>query len=246
MFSYERIAPYNFLILALLFTIPSLIIFFLRSDLRKMMGFLAFCSIPFAFTERFFYPSYWEPKFIFDLIHIFGFGLEDILFVIGLSGFSSTSYLFLNRKKFNKYRKKSESILFNFILVSILIIFSVALFLKLDLHLIFGAPLLMMGLFGLISSVRRDLFFPGIVGGIYCFVTYSILCYILLFLYPNIFELTWHTEKFLNIKILSIPLEEILYAFTTGCIATVFYPYLFQKQIVSIREFDKKKDLVRF
>ena len=41
------------------------------------------------------------------------------------------------------------------------------------------------------------------------------------------------TEKFLNTKIFHIPLEELIYAFSSGFIATLFYPYVFSFRYIS-------------
>jgi hypothetical protein len=51
------------------------------------------------------------------------------------------------------------------------------------------------------------------------------LCLLLSLIYPEIFHVTWHTEKFLNIFIFGIPVEEILYGYAAGMIATLFYPF---------------------
>lgn len=51
-------------------------------------------SLPFATTEWMFYPDYWAPKFLFDLVDIIGFGIEDFLFVSAL-GVSSSSAWFV-------------------------------------------------------------------------------------------------------------------------------------------------------
>ena len=89
---------YNFLILTLIFWIPGILIYALRFDLRRIIHLMAAFSLPFALTEWLFYPEYWEPTFIFDLIHVFGFGIEDILFVTGLAAFTSTVYAFFSGK----------------------------------------------------------------------------------------------------------------------------------------------------
>ena len=89
---------YDFLILTLIFWIPGILIYALRFDLRRIIHLMAAFSLPFALTEWLFYPEYWEPTFIFDLIHVVGFGIEDILFVTGLAAFTSTVYAFFSGK----------------------------------------------------------------------------------------------------------------------------------------------------
>ncbi|WP_437953358.1 lycopene cyclase domain-containing protein [Sorangium sp. So ce296] len=83
---------HEFLLLSLLFLLPGIAIWVARPDLRSLMKRAAVASLPFAATERLFYPTYWTPKFLFDLADRVGFGVEDVLFIVGLSAFSSTAY----------------------------------------------------------------------------------------------------------------------------------------------------------
>lgn len=226
------IFDYNFLILSLLFLIPGSIIFLIRKDLRPVICILALCSIPFAFTEFLFYPTYWEPKFLWNLIDLIGFGVEDIIFVVGLSAFTSTGYAFAFRKKFEPYPKGKFSSFKLLILFFIFCLLSICLFVFLEIHLIFGSPILMSAVSLFIFFKRNDLILPGLLGAGITSITYAILCYAMILIYPNIFELTWHTEKFVNIMFFHLPIEELLYAATAGCIASVFYPFVFSSRYV--------------
>lgn len=224
----QSLLQYNFFILSILFLLPGGLIYWLRKDLRKVMQVLALCSLPFAFTEFLFYPTYWEPKFLFDLIDVLGFGIEDLLFVIGLSGFTSTSYAFVFHKtliqKTNRGKlSPSQRVCLFFVIVCIAILILV----RLQVHLIYGAPLLMSILSAFIFVRRKDLILPGFLGAILSTIMYALLCYTLISIYPNIFQLTWHTEKFVNQTWLGLPAEELVYAFTSGAIASIFYPYVF-------------------
>ncbi|WP_437609698.1 lycopene cyclase domain-containing protein [Sorangium sp. So ce834] len=89
---------YEFLLLSVLFLLPGIAIWVARPDLRSLMKRAAVASLPFAATERLFYPTYWTPKFLFDLADRFGFGVEDLLFIVGLSAFSSTAYAVVFRR----------------------------------------------------------------------------------------------------------------------------------------------------
>ncbi|WP_411822124.1 lycopene cyclase domain-containing protein [Leptospira sp. 'Mane'] len=200
------------------------------------MKILAICSIPFAFTEFLFYPTYWEPVFLFDMVDYIGFGIEDIMFVIGLSAFTSTAYPFFFYKTLAD-APKDDSIS---VTKTLIIIFSVCfvfinLFIYSGIHMIYGAPVIMCLLSLGIMIRRNDLILSGLSGGILSMTVYAFLCYLLLIVYPDLFELTWHTENFLNLNIFKIPIEELIYGFASGCIATVFYPFVFHHRYVSIR-----------
>lgn len=228
-----RFLDYNFLILALLFLFPGTVIFFFRNDLRPVIFKIAICSIPFAFTEFLFYPTYWEPKFLWDLVNVFGFGLEDIIFVVGLSAFTSTGYAFVFRKKLQVYPKGNLSTLRILTRFFILCLICICIFVTFNVHLIYGAPVLMMGVSFFIFLKRKDLVIPAFLGALITTLTYALLCYILILIYPDIFQMTWHTEKFLNLMVFHLPFEELIYAFSAGCTATLFYPYVFSYRYVS-------------
>ena len=43
-------------------------------------------------TEFLFYPTYWEPRSLYNLISRMGFGIEDVLFVVGVGLVTVSSY----------------------------------------------------------------------------------------------------------------------------------------------------------
>jgi hypothetical protein len=232
---------YNFLILSLIFLSPGSIIYALRKDLRRVIHIMAFCSMPFAVTERYFYPHYWEPVFLFNLIDIIGFGIEDILFLLGLSAFTSTAYAFFTKQSYRpveqsgwaEFLKKCLMILIpTFLLTFFMVVINVS--------MIFGSLFIMIFMSAAIIGARPYLLKAGIYGGLISLVIYTGLCLLLTFIYPGIFRITWHTDQFLNLFILGVPVEEILYAFASGMIATVFYPFVSGSEFCRMHSFDEK------
>ena len=69
-------------------------------------------------------------------------------------------------------------------------------------------------------------------------VIYTAACIILMMLIPQVFELDWNSDKFLNIFVLGIPLEELLYASTSGFVATAFYPFVTGARFVPVARAD--------
>jgi hypothetical protein len=183
---------YNFLILSLLFLIPGTIIFMLRSDLRIVIAIMALCSIPFAFTESLFYPSYWEPKFLFDLADRIGFGIEDVLFVIGLSAFTSTAYPFFCGACYEALGDVNPWAIFKrcaaimgttFVLIIIVML--------LDIEMIYGSFGIMLGISAFIGLCRKDLIVPGLFGGLISMFVYSLLSLGFAWLIPGVYNLAW-------------------------------------------------------
>lgn len=224
---------YPFLVLSLLLLVPGTVVFLARPDLRYAMGIMALCAIPFAFTERLFYPGYWEPRFLFDLVNRIGFGIEDILFVTGLAGFTTTVYPFVFRRRYGAL--PGGSIRASLRRVGMLI--GAALLLTAFAELagvpaIYTSVMVMGGITSVMMLWRRDLAVPAVVGGALSVGVYGALCLILQILIPGVFALDWHTDKFLNRFILGIPLEELLYSGAAGATATVFFPFTFFKVFI--------------
>jgi len=217
-----------FLVLAVLFWLPGLAIVALRPDLRRPVARMAVASLPFAFPELLFYPTYWQPRFLFDLVHVVGFGVEDVLFVTGLAAFTSTAYVFTTRRVFvargawswpGVAKRGLGAIAGVFLIVGILAL--------LDVPMIYGSCLIMVAFSAAMIAQRRDLGVPGLLGALLTTGLYTGLCLIFGALLPGIFELAWNTDAFLNRFVLGVPVEELMYGFCAGLAATVFYPWAF-------------------
>lgn len=233
---------YSFLVLSVLLALPGVLIWLLRADLRPMLKTLAIASIPFAFTELLFYPTYWKPIFLFDLVNIIGVGVEDIIFVVGLSAFASGSYPTVFRKTFSapsdhtpsltpaSIKRAVGTLALCFLAVGVLALMSVP--------MIYGS-FLIMGSFSLvILALRRDLMIACAGGALVTGLGYTLICMVLAALIPEVFELDWNTDKFTNIFILGIPLEEIVYATLSGAIAAIFYPFITGSTFVPYRRIE--------
>lgn len=229
---------YSFLVLSLLLLIPGFLVWLLRPDLRSVIYLMALASIPFAFTERLFYPDYWEPLFLFDLVNIIGFGIEDILFVTGLGAFTSTAWAFFTGQMYTGLSSLPRVRPLQSALLLLLLCFvMVAILALIGVPMIYGAPIIMTILGVAICAFRPDLLVPSLGGAAITTLVYTTLCIVLAVLIPQVFELDWKTDQFLNLFVLGVPLEEIIYAAAAGFIATAFYPFVAHKR------FAPKEDL---
>jgi hypothetical protein len=224
---------WNFLTLALLFALPGMLIWAWRPDLRRVIVRVIPFSLPFACTEFLFYPSYWEPAFLFDLGRRMGFGIEDIIFVAGLAAFTTTAYAC----GFNRAYAQLDSISFRSCCIRALWLFGLtgALLLMLlgaGIPVIYSSCLAMAAAALAMLWQRPDLIVPALLGGCISAATYFMLCLGAGAFLPGIFRNIWHTEKFLHIFIVGVPLEELLYGFSAGLVATAFYPYIFGRRFI--------------
>lgn len=223
---------YSFLVLSIVLAVPGVLIWVFRDDLRPVIHRMMLASIPFAFTERLFYPEYWQPRFLFDLVNVVGFGIEDLLFVMGLAAFSSTAWAVVSGQTIAagehraSLRNASALLAGCFVVVGLVALWGIP--------MIYSAPIIMM-VFGVgICVARRDLWWPSLGGAAVTTLVYTGGCLLLMLLVPRVFELDWNSDRFLNIFVWGIPLEELLYASTAGFIATGFYPYVTGSRFIAL------------
>lgn len=218
---------YEFLVLSLLFSVPGVIIWALRRDLRPVIHRMILASLPFALTEWLFYPEYWSPRFLFDLVSVIGFGVEDLIFVAGLGAFTSTAYAFVSRRRYESLVmteagavRRAGSLCGGALLIT-------GLLLAAGVAMIFATILAMAATVGWMLASRRDLAVPALSGGVLAVLVYGAICLIFAAILPGVFQRIWHTEGLWNRFILGVPLEELAYGFLAGAAATAFYPYAF-------------------
>lgn len=225
---------YSFLVLSLLLAIPGALVWALRPDLRRVIAHMALASLPFAATETLFYPDYWAPKFLWDLVLVIGFGVEDVLFVVGLAAFTSTAYAVVSGETLAPLpgERRGEGALRRALaLLLVCFVFVAALF-ALEVPMIYGAPVIMAGMGAAMLAMRPDLIAPALIGALVTTVVYTAICVILAALIPEVFALDWNTDQFLDLYVLGVPVEELLYASTSGFIATIFYPFVTRARFV--------------
>ena len=220
---------YPFFILCLLLLFPALLIFILRRDLRKPMSIVAGLAVPFAFTEFLFYPDYWEPGCLFDLPAKIGFGIEDFLFVSGLGAFTSAVYPFVSRKSMVPMTTASDrKSRFRVVVPIAAALGLTALLYVIQVPIIWGCVPIMLIIAVGVAVVRPDLARVSLWGGILSATSYFFICLVLGLIIPEVFALNWHAEKFSNIYLAGVPLEEVAYAFAAGTISSIFFPFAFK------------------
>jgi hypothetical protein len=221
--------PYNFLTLSLLFLLPGLFIYVARPDLRRLIGTTALISLPFATTEFLFYPTYWQPRTLFDLVPRIGFGIEDLLFVAGLGMLAAGVYPAVAGRRFlwpggPRALLARESLLRLGGLLGVTAI-AVAAAALAGIPMIYAAPAIMLAAALFVCARRRDLTLAALAGGALTLAVYTGLSLVFAWLIPGVFELDWNTDAFLNVFVLGIPVEELIYGFASGLIGSVFVAY---------------------
>ena len=218
----------EFLLLSIILCIIWTILFTLKSNLRKEMILASIFTMPFGLTEPLFVPKYWNPDTLFNLAKTTGFDIESLIFSFMIGGIGAVLYEMFFKVKHIKITKHEMHMakhkIHHLALSSPAIIFLI-LFFTIKLNPIYLAIISMF--FGALATLycRPDLKNKIWIGGFLFLLVYFISFLFIILIYPNWVQTTWNLNKILNILILGIPLEELMFAFTFGMLWSSVYEH---------------------
>jgi len=226
--------PYEFLVLSLLTLVPGTLFWLARPDLRPLMKRAAAVSLPFAATEWLFYPAYWTPRFLFGLADLIGFGIEDVLFVVGLGAFTSTAYAVAFRRTLAPLGvpvRPGRRLVGVFAVAAMVTVAQ----LSAGVPILYAAVVTMVSVSAALLLERRDLAMPALLGALVSAAIYLGLCLVFGALLPGVFERTWRASVLLPGTLLGVPLDEVLYGLGAGFGATAMPAWAFGLRFVPRR-----------
>ncbi|MCP3144345.1 lycopene cyclase domain-containing protein [Pyxidicoccus xibeiensis] len=227
---------YEFLVLSLLFLVPGVSFWLTRPDLRPLMLRAAGTSLPFAATEWLFYPEYWTPRFLFGLADLIGFGIEDVLFVVGLGAFSSSSYAVVFRRTpvpqglpvTRPWLRAAGAFTAALAVTGALLAAGVP--------ILYAAVVAMVSVSTALLLARRDLAVPSLLGALLTALIYLGLCLVFAALVPGVFDRTWRPSLLFPGRLLGVPLDEVLYGLGAGFGATAVPMWAFGWRFMPLRQ----------
>ncbi len=201
-----------------------LLIYFRRPDLRKEQLFMSVFVAIFGLTEPIFFGEYWRPRFVFSFSR-FNLGLEDILLCFFYGGIASTLYEFVFNDVLKTYSPESKKT--RILEVVIAILSGIAIFLlfwsTLKINIIYASTIGGIASGFVFIFFRKDLFIPAVVGGIIMSMVSFIVLAFLGLIFKGIFDIWWRIDLLSGIRILSVPIEEIIWHFSLGFAAGPMY-----------------------
>ena len=214
---------YTYFIGCIICLIVWLLLYIKRKDLRKEMIFGSLLGVPFGLSEFLFVPEYWNPPSLFNLINKIGFGIESLLFGFCIGGIASILYEFINKKKLKKVRKYKQSDFAPYLIFAIL-------FLGLEIILpeksIYNLSISLIIMAIIIALLRKDLIKQIMFSGFLFATLYFIFCLTLKLLFEEFLYQYYNLNNLLNIKLLGIPIEEIIFGFAVGAAWSTLYEYI--------------------
>ena len=222
---------YMYLIGAIISLIPSAIVFIFRKDLRKemiVMGVLfMICAVV---VEYFFWTvDYWKPLTITKT----RIGIEDFILGFANGSFIPVVYDVIFRQRHINSDKKIDIAPWEVVFLMAVMLCSLIFLI----HTTSAVATVITLLFGTLIVVwqRKDLLFYALAAGILLTIVYIPIYLILEYVSPTFVDKTWLFTYLSNIRLLGIPIEDVLYYFSLAAFLGAFYLYWKREAVRVIR-----------
>lgn len=195
---------------------------------RRPMLWASMLTAPLGLSEPLFVPEYWHPPSLFGLAQATGFDIESVVFSFGVGGVASVLYDALTgttaRPMSSTERSAPRHRLHRLALVTSVVSF-VPLWL-LPWNPIYAASAAM--LLGAAATVacRPDLARKVLLGST-LFLAYYVLFFVaLVWSAPGYVDRAWNLEALSGIRVIGIPVEELLFAGSLGACWAGLYEHV--------------------
>jgi len=201
----------------------------LRHDLNASMLRVSVCTALLGLTEPIFVPRYWNPFTIFNLARRTGFDLESLLFSFSIGGIVFAAYEFLFHVKpvenIAADSKKGRHRQHTLAVLSAPLLFG---FLSATTRLnpIYSSAIALIAGFFATLSCRRDLWLKMIVSGGLFFALYFFVFALFNVAFPGYVEAVWNLKAISAVRLIGVPLEELMFGFTFGLYWSSVYEHL--------------------
>lgn len=182
-------------------------------------------TAPFGLTEPLFVPEYWDPPSLFDLAQRTGFDIESLIFSFALGGVAAVLYNALTGTALAPLSDRSGSHrLHRLAVIAPIVAFPILYFLPWNpiYPSIAAMTLGAVATFFCRPDLKRKTFYGG-----FLFVGYYVVFLQgLELLSSGYVERFWNLAALSGVVVASMPLEELLFAFTLGMYWTSVYEHL--------------------
>lgn len=172
--------------------------------------------------ERTIVPGYWNPDTLFDLgRRTGGYAIEDAVYMFFTGGIAAAVYEIIFRKKLGHGHLKHRP---HYALMAGMAAGGIVGLLRINLIYVLIA-------FGFVTALviclqRRDLIQHSFYGGISYLITYSVLAFLFLSIYPDFISIYYRVENLSGFILHSVPIEEFLFALSFGMSWSPIYEYV--------------------
>jgi hypothetical protein len=220
---------YAYLSLSVALSVVWVTLYVFHHDLRHSMLRVSLCTALLGVTEPVFVPSYWNPFTLLNLARRTGFDLESLLFSFAIGGIVFAAYdtLFhlapvesIAAERHNRrHRQHALAVLSAPLLFGILSATT-------RLNPIYSSALALVAGFFATLYCRRDLWLKMLVSGGLFFAIYFFVFVLFNVAFPGYVEAVWNLEAISGVRLMGVPLEELMFGFTFGLYWSSVYEHL--------------------
>ena len=220
---------FAYLIMSMGLFVVWLVLYWLRTDLRGTMFRVSLVTALLGLTEPLFVPKYWNPYTLFDLARRTGFDLESLLFSFAIGGIVFAAYGVFFRvassesmaSERHKHRHRHHILALaapyvTFVVVALLT----------DLNPIYSSAIALTAGFLATLYCRPDLWLKMIISGGLFLAVYFIVFVSFNLGFPGYVVAVWNLPAISGVRLVGVPLEELMFAFAFGLYWSSVYEHL--------------------
>lgn len=219
---------YVWLIWALGFLVPWVILYALFPAQREVMCWSSALTSLFGLTEPLFVPEYWNPPSLFDLAQRTGFDIESLIFCFGIGGVGAVLYNALTGKRLvpmTHGERNNPRHRFHRAALGAPVAAFVALYFMPWNPIYPAIAALLVGAFAC-ALCRPDLAGKTLIGGALFAAFYLTFLIALELIAPGYIGRVWNLAGLSGVMIGAFPLEELLFGFGVGAYWSGVYEHL--------------------
>ncbi len=206
-----------------------LVLYGVRTDLRRTMLRVSLATALLGLTEPLFVPRYWNPYTLLDLARRTGFDLESLLFSFAIGGIVFAAYevffrmapseSIVGERHERRHRHHLLALAAPFLVFSIVAIIT-------RLNPIYSSAIALVAGFLATLYCRRDLWLKMIVSGGLFLAVYFVVIALFSLAFPGYIVAVWNLPALSGVRLAGVPLEELMFAFTFGLYWSSVYEHL--------------------
>lgn len=214
---------FSYLIGALIFDAAWLVCYVVGKDYRRQITWGTVVTAPLALTSFLFVPQYWMPPSLFNLDTHIRVGIEDFLWAGAVGGIASVVGEIVLKERLaarRKHRRKKHIVPFAVMAVVFAICYAWH-----PQKNIYNTAIAFVACALVVAFLRSDLIPTMLVGAAVFTILYFLLFMFFLWLYPGFIERYYNLPNISGIRLLGVPIEELMFASTGGAVWSVAYEY---------------------
>lgn len=227
--SVPAIWPFAYLIMSSALFAVWVVLYSVRKDLRRTMIRVSLVTALLGITEPLFVPKYWNPYTLFDLARRTGFDLESLLFSFAIGGIVFAAYEVFFRMAPSKSmvsERHDRRHRHHFLALAAPYIVFVIVAVLTDLNPIYSSAIALTAGFLATLFCRPDLWLKMIVSGGLFLAVYFVVFVVFNLAFPGYVVAVWNLPAISGVRLVGVPLEELMFAFTFGLYWSSVYEHL--------------------